>query len=106
MTALHDGHEKHWWWDNVNHFVGGFALGLILPHGKEERLFFPLAIVWEGFEWWLARQKLYERYDWYPEGPRSMGYKGWSLDHQVEDTILDTVVGYYGVKLAMKLKGA
>lgn len=104
MTVKHDGHEKHWWWDNLNHFIGGFAIGLVLPTETEKRLFPAIAILWEAFEYGLARCKLYERFEWFPEGPRSLGYDGWEFDHQAEDTVLDTLMGYYGVKTAVRLK--
>lgn len=105
MNAMHDGYENHWWWDNVTHFLGGFFLGLVLPKRKERETFLVIATIWECFEWWAASRKICEVYETIPEGcPRSMGFDGWSFDHQVEDTILDTVMGYYGVKVAQKLK--
>lgn len=104
LNINHDGYEKYWWWDNVGHFLSGFALGMVLPDGKERQHYLMLAAVWEAFEWKLATLKLYELHDNIPEGPRSMGYEGWDFDHQVEDTILDTIMGYYGVKAAQKLK--
>lgn len=104
MNVNHRGYENHWWWDNVGHLLSGFAVGAILPEGREREGFLVIAIVWEGFEYCLARAKLYERFDWCPEGPRSLGFEPWSFDHQVEDTILDVVVGYWGAKLAQRLK--
>lgn len=102
--VFHEKHREHWWWDNVAHFLGGFGLGMLYPDGQEHRLFLVTAAVWEAFEYWLARQKLYETYDWAPKGPRSLGYEEWSFDHQAEDTLLDTVMGYYGAKTAQRLK--
>ena len=105
MTLVfHEKHRAHWWLDNVTHFLGGFGLGLLFPDGHERKLFLVTAICWEMFEFWLARMKLYERFEWAPEGPRSLGFEEWSVDHQVEDTILDTVMGYYGAKTAQRLK--
>lgn len=105
MNVSHKGYETHWWWDNIAHFFSGFALGLVLPSGKEREYFIVIATVWEAFEWKLATMKLYNYHELIPEGPRAMGYEGWSFDHQVEDTILDTVVGDFGVQMARKLKG-
>lgn len=104
MTVAHDGHEKHWYWDNINHFLGGFALGLLLPEGKERHSYYAIAAVWEAFEWKLATMKLYEKHDLIPRGPRSMGFEDWSFDHQIEDTILDTLMGDLGVRVARRIK--
>jgi hypothetical protein len=106
MTAKHDGHENHWWWDNLNHFIGGFAVGILLPEGRERECLLGICVVWEAFEWKLATMKLYESFDWFPKGPRSMGYEEWELDHQCEDTLLDTVMAYQGMKAAKRLKEA
>ncbi|UBF23263.1 hypothetical protein M1M34_gp070 [Haloarcula tailed virus 2] len=103
-NIFHDGYAKHWWWDNVGHFASGYVIGTLAPEGKETLTYGALVPFWEAFEWKLATMKLYEKYDWCPEGPRSMGYEGWDFDHQVEDTILDSLMGYYGVKLAQKVK--
>lgn len=104
MTAKHDGHRKHWWWDNVNHFVGGFAVGMMLPDGKERSRLLVICAGWEAFEYALARAKLYETFDSVPEAPRSLGYEGWEFDHQMEDTVLDTVMAYQGMKVAKRVK--
>lgn len=104
MNLNHRGYERYWWWDNVGHFLSGFTVGLVAPHGYEKHTYLTLVPLWEAFEWKLATMKLYELHDSIPEGPRSLGYEGWCFDHQVEDTILDTIMGYYGVRLARLLK--
>lgn len=104
MNISHQGYEKYWWWDNISHLVSGFLLGMLLPEGKERQYYYVIAAFWEAFEWKLASMKLYELHELIPEGPRSMGYEGWTLDHQIEDTILDTIMGDLGVKSAQKLK--
>lgn len=106
MTAKHEGHKNHWWWDNLNHFIGGFAVGLLLPEGREEAYLLGICTLWEAFEWKLATMKLWENHDWFPKGPRSMGFEDWDFDHQVEDTVLDTVMAYQGMKTAKRLKEA
>lgn len=104
MNIKHGGYERYWWWDNTTHFLSGFALGLLLPSGREREYFLVIATIWEVFEWKLASLKLYETFGSLPEGPRSLGYEEWTVDHQVEDTILDTVMGLYGVRVARALK--
>ena len=102
MNHLHEGYEKHWWWDNVVHFMSGFVLGMILPEDYEEGSFLGMATVWELFEWYSISSGLSEKSSRLPQ--RAMGTPEWSLDHQVEDTALDTIVGYWGVKVAKWLK--
>lgn len=104
LNVSHTGYEKHWWWDNVGHFFSGLALGMVLPDNKEVPMYLAIAAGWECFEWKLATMKLYELHDSIPEGPRSMGFEHWDFDHQVEDTMLDTIMGYYGVRVAQAIK--
>ena len=104
MNTRPSGYVNHWWWDNVCHFLSGLALGFVLPSGRERESYLTIAAVWELFEWWLATLKLYERFPMLPEGPRSLGYEGWSFDHQIEDTILDVILGYFGIVTARRIK--
>lgn len=97
------GYEKHWWWDNVGHFASGFVVGVFLPEGREREYYFAIAVLWEILEWRLAVMELWRRFD-VPEGPRALGFSGWDVDKQVEDTILDTVMGWKGVQLARMVK--
>lgn len=101
----HDRYERHWWWDNVAHFTSGFTLGLLLPRGKERQTYAVCALLWEILEWYIASRNYHEIIDAMPNGPRAMGHDEWTLDHQCEDTILDTLMGYYGVRTAMWIKG-
>lgn len=103
LNTYHTGYEKYWWWDNIAHFSSGLVLGILLPTGKERHCYAGLVVAWEYVEYRLAKAKLYERYP-VPEGPRAMGFEKWSFDHQVEDTILDTLMGYYGIKVGQWLK--
>lgn len=104
MNVGHEGYETHWWWDNVAHFFSGFIIGYLAPDGRERKFYWTLVPIWEAFEWKLATMKLYELHDAIPEGPRSMGYEEWDFDHQVEDTILDSIMGDYGVRTAVRMK--
>lgn len=102
-NLYHDGYDQHWWWDNLGHFCGGFVVGMALSDdGNESCRYFLLAVLWELAEYGMNK---HEGVNPFPdEGPRSLGHDEWDFDHQMEDTILDTLMGYYGVKLAQRLK--
>lgn len=103
LSLKHDGHERHWWWDNLNHFLGGFILGMILPRNEPRRVVV-VSVIWEGLEYVMAETKFNEAIGLFPSGPRALGYDEWSFDHQVEDCVLDTVMAHEGAELAQKLK--
>lgn len=92
------GYDDHWWWDNVAHFFGGYAVGtaLSLVLRDEERVlkaFLVLTGAWEVFEY-----ATHER-PWHVD---ESGEMLWEFDHAMEDTALDTIVGAAGAYVAAK----
>lgn len=109
----YDGYSDHWWWDNVAHFLAGYAVGHVLARVfsslSEKRLRFSLrcdeganrervlkaflliAGVWETFEYQTGERP------WHAD---ESGNYEWSFDHAAEDTTLDTLVGALGAYTA------
>lgn len=91
MTGL-DKFEDHWWWDNVAHFCGGLSVGTVLHEATDDDTgalagFLLVTTLWEAFEY-------------------SVGERPWDgsmcWDHAMEDTVLDTVMGFLGAYVAVK----
>lgn len=96
VNTDYDGYSNHWWWDNVAHFLGGYAVGHVLSRalGNRERVlkaFLVITGAWEAVEY-LSRER-----PWHVDGDGEMH---WSFDHAMEDTALDTVMGAAGAYLA------
>jgi hypothetical protein len=103
LSLKHDGHERHWWWDNLNHFLGGFVLGMVSPR-NERRTVVMVSVCWEAVEYVMSQSGVNEVVGLFPGGPRALGFDGWSVDHQIEDTMLDTVMAREGARVAQHLK--
>lgn len=82
--------EDHWWWDNLSHFMAGYAFGAALADQIEPRTiligFLLLATGWEIFEYRINERPWDGSMDW---------------DHAMEDTVLDTYMGLSGAYTAM-----
>lgn len=86
------GYDNHWWWDNVAHFLGGYAVGWVLTHlfGSHRRTVAGFLFVtggWEVFEYASNERP------WHTD---ENGEMVWAWDHAMEDTMLDTVAGAAG----------
>lgn len=91
-----DGYSDHWWWDNLAHFLGGYAVGYVLAHalGSRERVLKGFLVVtgaWEIFEYHTNERP------WHTD---ENGNMEWEFDHAMEDTALDTVAGAAGAYAA------
>lgn len=91
-----DGYSNHWWWDNLAHYLAGYAIGSFLsPYYRDERKvierFVQIAALWEGFEY-VSQER-----PWHTD---ENGDMVWEWDHAMEDTVLDTIVGTYGAYVA------
>lgn len=87
-------YRKHWWFDNVAHFLGGFGIGAIASDGVEDDEMFAVGLAMSMAGFWEVFEYL-------------KGIRPWSgektVDEAAEDTLLDTILVAFGAWLAQKL---
>lgn len=98
VDVAYDGYDNHWWWDNVAHFFGGYAVGTALSCVFDDRetvlkAFLVVTGAWEVFEYGSRERP------WHVD---ENGDMEWSFDHAMEDTALDTVMGLAGAYAATR----
>lgn len=98
LDTDYNGYDQHWWWDNVSHYLAGYAIGKFFSvFTDDERKilggFVITATGWEIFEYLSGERP------WHTD---ENGETAWSFDHAAEDTILDTIVGVVGAYIATR----
>jgi len=95
-SVTYDPFARHWWWDNLSHFLWGVTFGAIF-----------MAFNWPVLPTFLAVTTAWEIYE-YGAGERPWhtdrhGEMLWSFDHAAEDTLLDTIMGLAGAYVILIL---